>query len=122
MRSLRQKMFCGRTERVAEFDQAIEPRDALPPASAGNASASGVVNVQLAQRIHEECGAAAHLVAQQSHARARLVERFDDDVFQFIAQKLFDGAFVLFLHFGVIGQQADGAEAAAMSRRARRSR
>ena len=39
-----------------------------------------------------------------------MVESFHDHVFQFIAQILFDGAFVRFRHFGVVGEHADGAE------------
>ena len=69
--------------------------------------------IQLAQRIHEERGAAADFVAQHGDARARHVEGFNDHVLQFVAQELFDGAFVFRLDFGIIGQHADGAEAVA---------
>ena len=68
--------------------------------------------IQVAKRIHEERRAAAHFVAQQSDAGARLVERFDDDVLELVAKELLDRAFVFFLDFGVVGEQADGAESA----------
>ena len=68
------------------------------------------IDFEAAGRIDEERRAAAHFVAQQRHAGARLIEGFDDHVFEFFAQKLLDGGFVLFLHLGIIGQQADGAE------------
>ncbi len=39
-----------------------------------------------------------------------MVKCFDDYVFQFIAQILFDGAFVRFRNLGVIGQDSYGAK------------
>ena len=62
--------------------------------------------IQLAQRIDEERRAAAHLLAQQRHAGARMVERFDHHVFEFLAQELLDRGLVLFLDFRVVGEQA----------------
>ena len=41
-----------------------------------------------------------------------MVEGFDDDILEFVAQELFDGALVLRFDFGVIGQYADGAKIA----------
>ena len=41
-----------------------------------------------------------------------MIERFDDHVFELIAQELFDGDFVLWVHLRVISQHADGAEIA----------
>ena len=67
---------------------------------------------EAAGRIDEERGAAADFLTQQRDSGARLIERFDDHVFEFFAEKLLDGGFVFFLHLGVIGEQADGAEAA----------
>src|SRR5208282_4648374 len=68
--------------------------------------------VQAGSGVDEECGAAAHLVAQERDAGARLVERLDDDVLELIAQELFHGAFVFFLHFGKVGEQPNGPESA----------
>src|SRR6185437_4976179 len=66
----------------------------------------------LAERIHEEGGAPADFFAQQGDAGAGMIEGFDDDVFELFAQELLDGAFVLFLYLGVIGQKSGGAKAA----------
>ena len=73
--------------------------------------------IQVAQRIHEERGAPANFVAQHGDAGARVIEGFNDHVFQFVAQELFDGALVLRFDFGVIGQHADGAEVARVASR-----
>ena len=110
----RQKMLCRRAERVAEIHQPVQPRDHARSHRQGSVH-FGCLNVQLAQRIHEKCSAPAHLVAQQGNARARLVERFHDHILQFIAQELFDRAFILFLHFGVIGQQTNRVESLRLS-------
>jgi len=69
------------------------------------------LHIELAQRIHEECGAASDFITQHGNAGAGHIKRFDDDVFQFVAQKLFDGAFVFLTHLGVIGEHANGTEA-----------
>ena len=106
---LGEKLIHGRAERLAEFDEAIE---------AGQDAGSfghGVGNfargeIQAAQRIDEESGASAHFIAQQRYAGAGGVESFDDYIFEFVAEELLDGAFEFFFDFGVIGEQAYGAE------------
>ena len=69
------------------------------------------LHVQLAQGIDEKCGAAADFIAQHGNARAGHVKRFHDDVLQFVAQELFDGVFIFLADLGIIGQDANGAEA-----------
>lgn len=69
----------------------------------------------MTQRIDEECGATAHLFAQQRDASAGVIESFNDDVFQFVAKELLDGAFVLLLDLGVIGEYANGAKTARLA-------
>ena len=65
---------------------------------------------QVAQGVHEERRAAAHFIAQHGNARACVVESFDDDKFQLIAQKLLDRGLMLFFDFRVVGQYTHGAE------------
>ena len=65
---------------------------------------------QFMQRIHKKRCPAAHFIAQHGNPCARMVKRFHDDVFQFFAQELFNRRFVLFFHFRVIRQHADGPE------------
>ena len=68
------------------------------------------IQLQIAQRIDKERGAAADFLAQHADARARMVVGFHHDIFQFLAQILLDGGFVLLLHFRVIRQHSDGAK------------
>ena len=103
-----QKIFGGGTERLAEFDEAVEARDEI----AGHGRAIfHFVHVESASRIHEERRASTYFFAQQRDAGAGLIERFDDDVLELLAEKLLDRGFVFFLDFGVVGEQAEGAEA-----------
>ena len=99
-----QEIFGGRAERLAKFDEAVEARDEI---SRHGRAIFHFVHVEGAGRIDEEGGAAADVLAQQRDARAGLIERFDDDVFEFFAEKLLDGGFVFFLDLGVIGEQAE---------------
>ena len=105
----RQKLFCRRAEGIAEFDELVEAGD---DAVFGAEVHDGLVvlEFQIAQGIDEEGGAAADFVAQQGDAGACVVEGLDDDIFEFIAEILFDGGFVLFLNFSVVGKDANGAE------------
>src|SRR5690348_396266 len=106
---LRKKLFCGRTERFAEINEIIEARN---EAGTGNRGAGGFWFVlQMAERIDEKRSATAHLFAKQGDAGASVIKGFDDDVFEFVTEKLFDRAFVLLLHFGVIGEHAHGTKA-----------
>src|SRR6185437_13699678 len=105
---LREELFCGGSERFAKIHEIIKTRN---EARRGNCRAGGFGFVfQMAERIDEECGASAHLFAKQRNASASVVKGFDDNIFEFVAKKLLNCAFVLFLHFGVIGENADGAK------------
>src|SRR5271156_2574149 len=114
---LRQKIFRRRPQRLPEFPQTGQPPH-HPPRHGQGSVRFRRSQIQFVQRVHEERRASAHLIAQQRNSRARLVERFHDHVLQFIAQKLFDRAFVLFLHLGVVRQQSHRAKRAARSIRA----
>ena len=105
----RQELLRRRPQRIAEFHQAVEPRNGFLFDFEGHDRLVRL-QIQLAERIHEERRAPADFLAQQRDSRARHVERLHDDIFQFVAQELLDGALVLLLDFGVIGQHADGAE------------
>ena len=105
----RQKLLRRRAQRIAKFHQTIEARNGFPFDLEGHDRLVRL-QIQLAQRIHEKRRAAADFVAQHGNARAGHVKGFDDDVLQLVAQKLFDGALVFLLDFGIVGQHADGAE------------
>ncbi len=106
----RQKLLGGGPQRIAKLDQAVQARNGFL-FDFKRRDRLVRLQIQLPKRIHEERGAPADLLAQQRDSGARNVERFHDDIFELIAQKLFDGALVLLLDFGVIGKHADGAEA-----------
>ena len=103
-------MFCGGPQRIAEIDQPIKPRDHSRGQRRESIPATGIF--RLLSESTKNVARPPISSRSKSHTGARMVERFDHHVFQFFAQKLFDRAFVLFLHLGVIGQQANGAEAA----------
>ena len=106
----RQKLFRRRTQRIAEFHETIEARNGF----AFNLKRhDGLVRlqIQLAQRIHEKCGAAADFIAQHGNARAGHVKSFNDDILQLVAQELLDGVFVFLPDLRIIGEHANGAEA-----------
>ena len=69
----REEMLRRRAKRVAEIYQTVEPRDHTRSHRQG-AIRFGCLNVQLAERIDEKCGASAHFVAQQRNAGARLIK------------------------------------------------
>ena len=106
---LGEKLIHGRAERLAEFHQAIETRENAGAVVHRVGSFAGC-DVEAAERIDEESGAAAHFIAEKSYARAGGFEGFDHDVFEFVAEKLLDGVFELLFDFGVIGEKTDGAE------------
>ncbi len=106
----RQKLFRRRTKRISELHKLVEPRDdAVFHAEINNGIVLGG-KTQVVERIHKESGSSAHFIAEHGNAGARVVVGFDDDVFQFVAQVLFDGGFVPLLDFSVISQHADGAK------------
>ncbi len=107
----RQKLLCRRAQRIAEFHETVEPRDGLLFDLEWH-NRFIRLQIQFAKRVHEERGAPADFLAKNRDARARDIECLHHDVFQFVAQKLFDRALILLLDFGVIGQHADGAEPA----------
>ena len=97
----------GRADRGIRRADRDAPRLLLWP---GRISGAVCRDIEAAQGVDEEGGAAAHFVAQQRDACAGVIESFDDDVFEFFAQELLDRAFMFLFDFGVIGEQADGAE------------
>src|SRR5437667_12475 len=103
-----QELFRRRTERIAELHQFVEPRDDSVFRTEIHDRLVFGGETQVPERIHKECRSAAHFITEHGNAGARVVVGLDDDIFQFVAQVLLDGGFVLFLDFGVIGQHADG--------------
>jgi hypothetical protein len=91
----------GRAERLAEFHQAIETRENAG-AVVHRVGSFARSDVEAAERIDEESGAAAHFITEKSDAGASGFERFDHDVFELIAEELLDGVFELLFDFGVI--------------------
>ncbi len=70
--------------------------------------------IQFVQRVHEKCCAAAEFFAQHGNACLRMVKCFHNHVLELVSQEIFHGGFVQLRHFGVIGQQSDGAEIASI--------
>src|SRR5258708_19497877 len=64
----------------------------------------------MGERIHEKGSAPADFVAQERDASAGVVVSLDNDIFEFFAEELFDGDFVLLFDLGEIGENTDGAE------------
>src|SRR5258708_33559696 len=64
----------------------------------------------MGERIHEKGSAPADFVAQERDASAGVVVSLDNDIFEFFAEKLFDGGFVLLCDLGKISENTDGAE------------
>src|SRR6266446_4180914 len=103
------ELFGGGAQRVAEFHELVE---------AGNYAVFGAEiydglifgQPQTAQRVDEESGAAANLIAEQRDPSAGVVVSFDDDVLELIAKILLYGGLVLLFDFGIIGEDSDGAE------------
>ena len=85
----RQELLRRRPQRIAEFHQAIEPRNGFLFDLEGHDRLVRL-QIQLAERVHEERRAPADFVAQQRDARAGHVKGLHDDVFQFVAQELLD--------------------------------
>ena len=56
--------------------------------------------------MHQECRAAIHVGAEKTQAFIRSVPRLDHDVVQFVAQEIFDHAFVARLDFKEIGEHS----------------
>ena len=69
-----------------------------------------VFEPQIAQRIHEERGPAAHFITQHGNARTGMVECLHDDKFQLITEELLDRRFVPLFDLRVIRQHANGPE------------
>ncbi len=105
----RQKSFCRRAQRIAEFHQPVEPRNHAAGRWEGNHLVFGL-EPQIFQRVHKKCCAPAQFFAQHGNARSRVVECLHNHVFELFPQKLLDGVFVLLLHLGVIRQQSHRAE------------
>ncbi len=104
-----QKLFGGGAERIAEFDEFVETRvNAVFSAERNDRLVIG--DLEIFGGVDEESGAAADFVAQEGDAGASVIKSFDHDVFEFIAEILFDGRFVVLGDFGVIGEHTDGAE------------
>ena len=104
-----EEMLRGRPQRMrGKSNELIEPRD--DAFTQRRESVHGHRNIQIAQRIHKKRHAPSHFIAEKSYSVSRLIERFHNNIFELFTQKLFDGAFILFLHLGIIGEQADGPE------------
>ena len=105
----RQKLLCRRAQWIAEFHETVEPGDGLL-FNLERHNRFVWLQIQFAQRVHEKRGPSADFLAEEGNARARDVECFHHNIFQFVAQKLFHRALVLLLDLGVIGQHAHSAE------------
>ena len=101
-----QKLFCRRSKRIPEFDEFVQPRKNAVFGAEGN-DRLVLVHLQVFGRIDKECRAAADFFPQQGDAGASVIKSFDDDIFQFVAQILFDGCLVSFRHFGVVREDAN---------------
>lgn len=104
-------MLRRRAQRISKFDQTVE---------AGN-NAFGKrkicvsfleIKIQGAQRVDKKRRPTAHFVTQKVDARARMIERFDNNIFQFVAEELFDGRLILLLDFCIVCEQSDGIKVA----------
>src|SRR5439155_17868661 len=104
-----QELFGGGAEWIAEVDQLVQAGEDAVFHAEGN-DRLVFVDAKIFGGVDEESSAAADFIAKQRDAGAGMVEGFDDNVFEFVAEVLFDGAFVKFGNFGVVGEDADGAE------------
>jgi len=111
----RQKLFRGVAQRIAEFHQLIHARNHPLRGREGNYVLFRK-QVQLIQRVHEECRSAAEFFTQHGNSGACVFKSFYDDVLQFVSQEIFHGRFVRFRNLGIVGQYSNRAEIATIRR------